>query len=282
MIRAMTTGGTAVADYDHFLLTRFNVRHWGVPASDEWVRHRMAFFKDMCLSSVASQTEKNFQWLVFFDANREQWLQDEVDQLSPGLFTPVWVDGDFDPEFIGNELVKRSEAPWFITTRMDNDDAVARDFIERIQREFEKQDFEFINFGSGLQLTEAGAVFGWSDPCGPFISLIEKRGDDLPRTVFIEGHDKLGNHGPIRQVTTHPMWAQMVHAKNMANTVKGVRVGPSVIAAHFDINREAAPVSQVSLRIAQVRNTAGLAKLVLSDPRRIRKAARILREKIAR
>ncbi|MCI0139987.1 putative rhamnosyl transferase [Arthrobacter bambusae] len=270
-----------MTDFDHFLLTRFNARQGPARAGDGWLRHRLELFEDLCLPSVRAQSSDSFRWLVFFDSERDQWFQREVDRLSEGAFEPIWVDGALTTDLISDEVQGRSSSPWLITTRVDNDDAVAKDFIERIQHEFARQDFEFINFNSGLQLAEDGAVFRWTDLSGPFISLIEKRSvDGAPRTVHIDGHDKLTNYGNIRGLDPHPMWLQMIHGKNLANEVRGIRTSPRQLLEHFVVHRTATPISMVSLRTAQLRNIVKLVARVLRHPRFMRRAVSILRSRI--
>jgi hypothetical protein len=274
--------GISVSDFDHYVITRFNARQGRERASDDWLRHRLVYFQSLCYRSVVTQTNRNFVWLVFFDSERDAWFQKEIDRLCVGAFVPIWVEGALTTEVIANAIAMRSSAPWLITTRIDNDDAIAPDFIERLHQEFHEQTFEFVNFSRGLQLTEGGAVYSWTDPTSPFISLIERKPEEgLSRTVHIDGHDRLRNHGPVRQVSAPPMWVQMVHGKNIANAVKGVRARPSELT-RFTIDREMVPVTEVRLRLAQARNIAGLATRVLSEPRRIGKAARILRDRIRR
>ena len=61
-----------------------------------------------------------------------------------------------------------------ITSRLDNDDAIARDFVEMVQNCFTKQEVEFINFTYGAQYSD-GRMFARLDPSNAFISLIERR-----------------------------------------------------------------------------------------------------------
>lgn len=276
-----TLRGRFVGDFDHFLLTRFNTRQGLERAGDDWLKHRLDYFERVCRRSITGQTEKGFKWLVFFDDERDQWFQKEVDRLSAGVFEPIWVSGALTTGLIAESVAARSSSPWLITTRMDNDDAAARDFIETIQAEFSGQEFEFINLKSGMQLTDDGALFRWVDLSSPFISLVERRMQQLPRTVHLDGHDRLHRHGHIRQAkSAHPMWIQMVHGRNLANTAKGVRASPAALSNHFDIDCRVVPIGALSLRITQVTTLAKLTTRVICNPRRIWKGVRILAERL--
>lgn len=270
----MTTGG-----FDHFLLTRFNVRH-ETRASDEWLRHRLGYFERLCRSSIINQTNKNFRWLVYFDAERDEWFQREVDRLSAGgVFEPIWVEGPLDPQKTMAPVAERAISDWVITTRLDNDDAVAFDFIESIQSEYSGQDLEFINFQSGLQLSDDGGLYHRLDPSNAFISLIEKRREALTG-VYIDWHDRVASHGPIRQVNSHPIWLQMVHGQNIGNAIRGVRAKPQLLERHFVVQAAAKPTSPTALRLSQARTAASLMFRVLQKPSRILWLGRVIRNRV--
>jgi UDPglucose 6-dehydrogenase len=240
------TGREEIAvKFDHLVLTRFNVRSGSTVASEDWLRHRLHYFRDVCCPSIRSQTSRQFHWLVFFDSEREVWFDEEIRRLSEdGLFEPVWFEGRFDSRIVASVAAEHSSAEWLITSRVDNDDAISRDFVEAVQSQFRDQEFEFINFQSGLQMTDAGELFQTFDPSGPFISLIEKRTNEYPRCVYLSPHTEVGRHGAIRQVKSHPMWLQIIHGRNLGNAVQGIRANPAALSAHFDIALAAAPVSR--------------------------------------
>ncbi|BCW79803.1 glycosyltransferase [Arthrobacter sp. NicSoilC5] len=269
-------------DFEHFILTRFNIRQGAVPASESWLRHRLHYFEALCLPSITGQTSQNFRWLVFLDGDREPWFQAEIDRLSEGIFTPVWLEGGgISPQGIADHVAQLAVSPWIITSRVDNDDAIARDYVEVTQSQFERQAFEFINFQSGVQFSKDGFLYSRSDPASPFISLIEKREDGL-RGVYVGRHDKIADYGPIRQVHAHPMWLQMVHDLNLGNALVGIQADPSLLRQHFTVNLEAAPVSKLALRAGQAKNLASLAVHVLRKPHRIAWAFRVALNRVVR
>ncbi len=158
---------------------------------------------------------------------------------------------------------------------MDNDDCVAVDFIESIQAQFREQQMEAINFMSGLQIRD-GEVYAKLDPSNAFISLIENVGGRNPSTVFMDTHDQLGSHAPLHQVKTHPMWIQVVHASNIANTIRGIRTDGRSVGQYFDAN---IPVNHIGgLRLAMARGitVATLGLGILTKPRRLKKLFRSL------
>lgn len=254
--------------FDHFLLTRFNIRH-EQRASDEWLRHRIGYFERVCLPSVQSQ-DGTFSWLIYFDAERDGWFEAEVERLSAGgtVFEPIWIDGTPTPDEFLAPILKRTTAEHLITTRLDNDDAIARTLISRVQAEFRGQDREFINFTDGLQLSDDGRLFHRSDPSNAFISLIEKREGAVG--VFVDWHNLVSKHGPVRQFPGAPMWLQAVHGLNIGNTARGVRANPRLLAENFEVKASAAPISRLALLREQASTAFRLGVRVLSKPSRIK------------
>ncbi|GAA3400854.1 hypothetical protein GCM10011577_40320 [Pseudarthrobacter polychromogenes] len=216
-----------------------------------------------------SQTNKGFRWLIYFDAERDDWFEKEVERLSDGAFEPIWIEGTLTPEKAAAAVANRARAPWVITTRMDNDDAIARDFIDAVQAQFGHEDHQFINFQSGLQLSDKGEVFHRSDPSGPFISLIEKRSSSPLKGVYVGRHDRISEYGPIRQVVAPPMWLQMVHGLNIGNELRGIRAAPELVNQYFDIQLKPVEISKIQLRIGQVVTASKLVAHVLRRPHRV-------------
>jgi hypothetical protein len=268
----------ASVDFDHFLITRFNVR-MTEKASEEWLRHRLTYFESMCIPSISRQSARDFRWLVYFDAERDPWFEASVNALSSdGLFEPVWVNGRFDPKVCAEDVAKRSSRPWIITSRVDNDDALARDYVEQVQALFAERT-EFVNFTAGLQLTDDGKLLHRSDPSNAFISLIEPNSHQA-MCVYVDSHDRVSKHAPIRQVSTHPMWVQMVHGRNIANAVHGVRANPALLSRYFDVLREAAVLNKFQLMAHQLTSAASLALRVIRKPHRIVWLIKVVRARL--
>lgn len=259
------------SEFDHLLITRFNVRVYvDRPASEDWLRHRLHYFNSICCASVMSQTSRNFKWIVLFDAERDSWFQSEVQNLSQkGLFEPVWVDGVFSQAMIASVAGEYSSAEWLITSRLDNDDAIAKDYIAEVQSQFEGQLMEFVNFQSGFQLTDSGRLLSRVDPSNPFIALIEKRSDHAPKTVYGWPHNEVGRHANLRQVKSHPMWLQMIHGRNLGNQATGIRADPRLLADYFEVDAKVTSISRTALLVDKARSTLSLSWRVLQKPSRI-------------
>ena len=231
-----STPGAGV-EFDHLVLTRFSaVFGDGVPPADPaWLDYRLGFFIDACLPSMLSQTVRDFRWLVWFDDRCPDDFRADVEQLAAeGGFEPIWTHESFWQD-LTPQVVARSTRPWLVTTRHDSDDALARDFIESVQREVRPVDRLVIDFPVGLQLDRSGAVYADHLRSNHFVSLLERRTEAPPVTVFVSEHPKLRRHAPIRRVVTEPMWLEVLHGSNVSNDLRGERVDPSVVASRFDI-----------------------------------------------
>lgn len=226
-------------EFDHVLLTRFSavMSPGAEPAGEEWLRYRLAFFDDVTYPSVISQTTRDFTWLVLFDDRCSPEFRADVEYLADDVFTPVWEHADFRRDSFAEPVAAVTSAPYLITTRIDSDDAMAVDFMATVQEQFARQDRLFVSLTRGLQIDRSGAVYVSDYLSNPFVSLIERRQPGrLPDTVYVAKHARARAHGPIREVRTPPMWAQVVHDLNVSNIVNGVRTSPRVVRERFRID----------------------------------------------
>jgi hypothetical protein len=216
----------------HFLLTRFNVRvnydlaRTGVDPI--WLSHRFKLFERFCYPSVRSQTNLDFQWLVYFDSETPPIFKERIDRYAEWEnFLPIYLDTEFTDQ-INREKVSeliQEKTEYLITTRMDNDDAVCKNFIQYIQDGFEEREFEFLSFVNGYVLHDV-KLYSFKYTNNPFTSLIERikpASIDKIRTILCGEHSQLSALGNIRQIQTDSTWLQVVHGKNVSNRIRGVR-----------------------------------------------------------
>ncbi len=262
------------------LLTRFSavLSPDGQPASDEWLFYRLGFFYDACYPSVTRQRGAEFDWLVLLDDRCPDDFRDQVEQLAEGAFTPIWTHEPFRRDSFATHVARvtarPSSAPYLITTRIDSDDAMAVDFMASVQGQFACQDRLFVNFTQGIQIDRSGAVYRSDTLSSPFLSLIERRTDAPPDTVYVAKHARARAHGPIREVKAPPMWAQVVHGVNVSNIVNGTRVAPRVIADRFDFDLGYdAAIPRSRLVAGQARQLGRLARLWVQHPGELTKWA---------
>ncbi|MGO0575715.1 glycosyltransferase [Ornithinimicrobium panacihumi] len=260
------------------LLTRFSavLRHGQSAPDEDWLYYRLGFFLDACLASVRSQRgAQPFDWLVLFDDRCSEGFRADVEQLADGTFTPIWTHESFRRDSFAEHVAERTSAPYLITTRIDSDDALAVDFMAAVQRQFAEQERLFVNFPRGIQIDRSGAVYRSDILSSPFLSLIEKRVEGrLPDTVFVTKHARARGHGPLREVRSPVMWAQVLHGTNLSNIVNGTRTSPRVVAERFDFDLGYdAHVTGRRLRTAQATHLGQLVKLWSAHPGELTKWA---------
>jgi len=221
----------------HFLLTRFNIALPDeIPLPDDsWLEHRFQLFERFCFPSVTAQSCQNFKWLVFFNSDSKERLRSQLSIYSSySNFVPVWLDGPWDGDILRWAVAEHAdEKEYMITSRLDNDDAIATRYTETVQAQFESQDFEFVNFTNGY-IVQQQTVYACQHWSNPFISLIE-RGPDFRTALGCGNHLDSAELGPVRQVASFPGWLQVVHSRNVSNRVWGSMVAAEELAAYFSI-----------------------------------------------
>jgi GT2 family glycosyltransferase len=229
---------SARVEFRHVLLTRFNTRltDGGAGPDDAWLADRLRLFETYCVPSVRRQTSRNFTWLVFFDAATPARWRSRFEALAGSAgFRPVFLDRPFDGGQASRAITRLGldDAPFLITSRLDNDDALAPHFVAAVQRAVRPRELEFLNFPLGYQLA-GGRVYLRPYLAGSFASLVERRADGPWRTVHFVQHHLIGRH-PVRQLRSRPAWLQVVHGTNLANEVRGIPVRGAAAARLFGL-----------------------------------------------
>lgn len=263
---------------DHFLLTRFNVRVPGQTSrpSRDWMEHRLGLFEKYCVSSILAQDNLQFTWLVFLDEDTDEWARQRLESMREArqnVFRPIYINSHFTGKVAGEVVASLSRSEYVATTRIDNDDAVAVDFISTIQAYIHEDDFVFVNLVEGAQW-QAGRIYLRPYRSNPFITLIERRQDSPLKTVFVGGHDELAHYGPMEDVYTgRPMWLQVVHGSNLANEIVGFRSNGNSVSGRFPV--EVSPVSLFELTLSRLRDVVRIGRRIAVKPSRGRELMKV-------
>ena len=236
---------------EHFLITRFNV----LPEFDiinegswdrEWLTHRFNLFEKFCYPSVFNQSNQNFKWIVFFHSKTPEEFKHKINEYAKWEnFIPVYLDDRYTIEKNKLAILENlsSQPKYLITSRLDSDDAISRDYIEIIQNNFAEQEFEFLNFSYGYVLN-GNKLYTFKYLQNPFVSLVE-RVNTLStngfKSVLCADHTELYSHGKVKQIKTETGWMQIIHGKNNNNRVRGIRQSITKLDNHFVINDESIP-----------------------------------------
>ncbi len=212
--------------FKHYLLTRFNLglydknqktRSGSRITPDEWMERRIALFKKYCAPSVNNQSSKNFEWLIVLD---KKTPGGQVDEIFNSCDCTVLFGDNFRKtciEYIEDKLTTQSRV---ITSRMDNDDAIHKDYIKFIQDWFSiRNRTGIITFPKGWQYDIIKNFPRHTRyKKNPFLTLIEKRGPKPVKTVLANRHTRITKMFKLFEIKTEAyMWNQIIHKENLAN-----------------------------------------------------------------
>ena len=217
--------------FKHYIITRFNLRakEWQFTKNstkvldDNWLKNRFELFEKYCLPSLIAQTNKNFEWVIFFDTETPQLFKDKIEgykQQLPNL-VPLFVENMelFLPTI--QEYIKNNNQEFVITTRLDNDDCVSKYFVEEIQKNFNKQEYEALDFidGYSLQISPDFKLGKKRHLYNPFISLVEKKQN--PTSVWSRSHTSWKRETRIKRILDQRIWMVIIHQENKVNEFDG-------------------------------------------------------------
>jgi len=224
----------------HYLITQFNCDLYDLG----WLQRRQPLFERFCLPSVQAQTNKNFEWILVSDARTPPEFKAVLDSYPA---TVIYYDfstydwdavappcNDLEPkmkravqlEYIApviREYLGTLETEYVITTRLDNDDAISVDFIDRIQQEAAKHFEPIINPKFWLSLPRGykwcdGFYYPLTSNKNPFCSFVETPQDLI--TVYSAVHTLIVNRTPYPCHIVRagdPTWLQVITPEAMLN-----------------------------------------------------------------
>jgi hypothetical protein len=213
----------------HMVLTRFNVQTSITGGRDvisrAWLEPRIELFERFCLPSMQAQSP-GYEWLVWFDARTPDDLRRRIEAHTG--YTAIWVDGPHDTLRAVRDIAARTpaHATHLITTRLDNDDALADRYLQAVRTALGHKVDAFVNFPFGYQWRD-GRLYFFVHRSNQFLSYVEpldRAQENLGiRSVWNGNHDWARHAGRLTQVWTRPMWLQVLHGGNVANELLGVR-----------------------------------------------------------
>ncbi|MDQ1297136.1 MAG: hypothetical protein QG611_1115 [Bacteroidota bacterium] len=240
-------------NYKHFIITRFNLRsaekEWSRDKqgnsvfTDEWINHRTDLFLKYCLPSVVNQTNKNFLWLLYFDITTNDNIQKKFRDLENEhkyLLKVIYVNGyeDFQKSYCNDVLsLCNTDQKYIITTRLDNDDIIHKDFIKKIQDNFFEQEFMAVNFVKILMINpyEKNKIHIDYSFSNHFISLIEKINHEGISGCYNKGDRFWNQKYRIIQINDKPYCIEIISERNVLNNFRGFPVFRKVDLSDFQI-----------------------------------------------
>ena len=218
-------------DFHHYLITRFDVAtDYGGRShpGEAWLRRRIDLFDTFTLPSVRAQTTDEFTWLVFFAPDPPPFLARSIEEWDRWpTFVPCYVPA-MNTGREAREAITANVGPGashLITTRLDNDDAFCRGYLESVQSAFAGQDLVFVNCRSGVVLDTRRHVFSLVNRrANQFVSCIERFGDELT-TVMATDHSALPSVASVIELDTPESWLHVEHGDNASNRPTGFELG---------------------------------------------------------
>jgi hypothetical protein len=230
---------SAKTDFIHVVMTRFNLatpgRESDIRNRPGWLAERFDLFERYCLPTMAAQTEQAFRWVIYFDEGTPAEFRARIEacravrDFTP-YFTPLF-PADGWPRSLRETIA--DPAPWLLTTRLDNDDGLAVDFVARLHaavRAAPRVPSSF-NFTRGF-IMQGPRLYGMQHPSNAFASWLEPWGEGM-RTAPSIHHMHIAEHGPVTQIDGPGAWLQVVHGGNVSNRVRGRRTGRAEAEGRF-------------------------------------------------
>ena len=240
----------ARADFAHYLITRFDVAtgYGGrTHPGEKWLERRIELFEEFTLPSVRGQTAEDFTWLVFFAPDPPDFLADSIEAWARwSAFVPCYVPA-MNTGAEAREAIAAHVEPGpshLITTRLDNDDALCRDYLAGVQSAFGGQELVFVNCRHGVVMDTCRRVFSLvTRRANQFVSCIEAFGDE-PTTVMAANHSAVGSLAPVIELDTPESWLHVEHGGNVSKRRAGFEIGthmlePDALRDQFAVEWEA-------------------------------------------
>ena len=249
--------------FKHYLITRFNLTTpgWETTKRNErildeaWYKNRFDLFEKYCLPSVAGQLNQNFTWCILLDIITPDRYRERI-RISTGHAKNIrlfYIDGMKEmaqtfQEFLKTDITPGTET--IISTRLDNDDMIHRDFVQIVQdivkRHHSSNQRLVIDLPTGWQLNLEHTLYEVRkirSSFNPFISVAAPVGDN--ESVLTRTHQQWSAEKNVISFDQQRLWVEIVHSKNKVNAVrteipKSYRFPNEEFGIHSILKREGA------------------------------------------
>lgn len=224
---------------NHFILTRFNLKLWWKEDKNhqsiqtkEWLEERFRLFETYTWPSIKAQTCQDFKWICLFDKDtpeiykeRIQRLQQEYDSFLPyycGEKETKLFQSYFKHLVYKNADKSQNE---LLTTYLDNDDAIHKEFIKDVQTRVKNLKYNtIISYQYGIQYyEEMNIAVRIPYKNNHFLTYYERLTEHI-KTVWGFWHFSIFKypHIGIELVNNKkkPYWIETIHQGNIDNDVK--------------------------------------------------------------
>lgn len=221
-------------DYQHYIITRFNLGLYSKKKIDpnEWMKERIELFEKYCLTSIINQSCKDFKWILLLDDRTSKKIINRISQLTKEIMTEIiivpWGDngrfGESNHELSWRKLfghIAQNECKIAIMTRLDNDDALGKEFVKSIKS---KEPFltpgAIIDsrYGLILDINNKKIYATWHPKGSPFITYVEQSSWKM-KTVYYTEHRAVAVRSRkfLWNWQIDFGWLIVLHNKNISN-----------------------------------------------------------------
>lgn len=224
--------------FKHFLLTRINLgyveRISRLRLNEyDWLKYRFDIFYNTCLPSVINQNVQDFTWLIYLDSRTPDFFVNQIKEkvFEHKNFELLLREGGFESltTHAPNDIRSLLDINYshIITSRIDSDDLIHRDYIKEVQSKFDFQEYMSINFTYGwVHDLRIGLLGKMKNRSNSFISLIEKAEEDSEiKSVCYQSHtDFLFERDRLEITSKKRLWCVNIHAVNDSTKFSGLPV----------------------------------------------------------
>jgi hypothetical protein len=233
--------------FTHYLITRFNVpvKNWdrdksGKTTLDQaWMQDRIKLFSTYCAPTIEHQSATRFTWLIYCDTKTSPDDLRAIQHIvAPLPMAEIHLVDNF--EHLLESLKKKlsmATTPFVITSRVDNDDGLGKEYIHHIQSHFVSEDKTLLNLSGGisydmthrlltassLRLNHYGSLIEKNEGTADFITVMGFPHDQPPELVRVIDH-------PYKHA-----WLKIIHARNLKSRIAGVPVRKKNILTDYSL-----------------------------------------------
>lgn len=208
-------------NFEHYVLTRFNTAHRdGRHLRADWLEKRVELLERFTIPSMEAQSTPA-RWRVYCDLATPIIFRRHLIGLGKRHGFNVSLIGERFSDRVAGEDVEidlwceRLEPTHVITTKLDSDDILRTNTLQKIQEQFRGQSCQWIELTEGLELaTEDGKFRNSSHHC-PCLSAIESYGERGLLTCYRLDYCK-ADRETVKpwQIKTLPAWCKVFHGDN--------------------------------------------------------------------
>lgn len=226
--------------WKHFLITRFNLcmyptssKKWSdaimkkskmVHLDDDYLLGRLEMFNTYTVPSVRGQTTQDFTWLILMDDRTSARIVGKIIDIAKGRKDTYLLQGrepDYYLSASGMVTLLEDDTKWVISTSLDNDDALSKEYMQVVQDNF-REKREFINLTKGVTVAHHKGFQYIGNREGRtvnhFRSFVEP--SDNIASVYTISHGSSESLAPVKHVESPARWLEVIHGDNCSNRFK--------------------------------------------------------------